>query len=163
MGDIRSEFQRHGYRGHQERQRYEPNDQRRGGESPQREIKFRDEGNLRKALLTTEAEDWGDRFVHPEKGEKPLNSTQLRRFYNDVKALEARIDATGFEENMALVGMLRSKVAYACPDKGEKKVPTVFKEFIEAGVKAVKNEENFKDFVLFFEAVVGFFYGKGGR
>lgn len=122
-------------------------------------IKFRDSnGNLRKELLTTEAEEWGGKFVNDK-----LTITQLRRFYNEVKALEARIEATSFEENQALIGMLRSKVAYACPQKGQKKVPDIFKQFIEQCVKSINNGKDFKDFVLFFEAVYGFFVGKGGR
>ena len=156
MGDFRSEFQRHGY----QQKSYPQQEKGRGEKSPpsgvcpeaeaQQEIKFRDEkGNLRRELLTTEAEGWAGDFVRPnDRRDKPLTSAQLRRFYNDVKALEARIDATGFEENKASVGMLRSKIAYAY---GKENVPTVFKDFIKSGVEAIKNEQscNFEQYFSF--------------
>ena len=63
--------------------------------------------------------------------------------------------------------MLKAKVAYACPERPERgggqKVPGTFKNFINDCVNSVKTKDDFDDFVLFFEAVVAFFYGKVGR
>jgi CRISPR type III-A-associated protein Csm2 len=149
MGQLKDALQRHGFKNQATREEQGG----RGGF-----IKFRDNGKLRSALLTTEAKKWGEDFFNAK-----LTPTQLRKFYNEVKALEARIETTSFEENQALIGMLRSKVAYACPEKGQKKVPEIFKKFIEQCVKSIHSKQDFDDFVLFFEAVYGFFVGKGGR
>jgi CRISPR type III-A-associated protein Csm2 len=119
---------------------------------------FRENGHLKESLLTSNAEDQAASFVRDR-----LNSSQLRKFYHEVKALEAKIDAGGFDANAPLVKMLRSKVAYACPIRGDKKIPESFARFLWKHVDQVRSKENFKDFCVVFEAVVGFFYGKGGR
>ncbi len=126
-----------------------------GGNPPTQnlpQIKFRENGNLRRELLTKEAKAYADAF----KGK--LTTHQMRRFYNEVKALEARIEADrekGYEKNEALIGMLKAKVAYAS-NRPTAKVPQEFVTFIERGVDAIHSLQDFKDFTLFFEAVVGF-------
>ncbi len=123
------------------------------------EIRFRNEaGNLRKELLTDDAIRYAELFKKPD-GDAALTNHQIRRFYNEVKALEAKIEATSFEQNEALVHMLRAKVAYA-KNKPAGKVPSVFKDFIDNCVKEINKagdkEQAFQDFALFFEAVMGF-------
>jgi CRISPR/Cas system CSM-associated protein Csm2 small subunit len=45
-----------------------------------------------------------------------------------------------------------------------KKVPDEFRTYIETMVDSVgESEANFEAFVLCFEAVVGYFYGEGGK
>ena len=125
---------------------------------------FFENGRLKENLLTSEAERQADEFLHPPDRQKQLTSAQLRRFYHEVKALEAKIEAGGFEANSPLVKMLRSKVAYACPARREdRKIPDTFAKFLWQHIEQVRSEKDFKAFCLVFEAVVGFFYGKGGR
>jgi len=126
----------------------------------EREIK-----RIKTKLLLDGAIEWAKKFV----GARPeLKSAQIRRFYHDVKALEAKINAAednGFEMNLPLIKMLKSKVAYACPEKDFKgrKVPKEFKEFMDKCIDGIKEPDDFKAFALVFEAVVGYFYGEGGR
>jgi CRISPR-associated protein Csm2 len=119
---------------------------------------FFENGHLKESLLTYFAEDQALAFVRER-----LNSSQLRKFYHEVKALEAKIAAGGFEANAPFVKMMRSKVAYACPARGEKKIPESFAQFLWQHIEQVRSERDFKAFCTVFEAVVGFFYGKGGR
>ena len=124
-------------------------------------VVFRENGHIRESLLTTVAEREAESFVGDG-----LTSAQLRRFYNEVKALEARIEAGGFEANAPLVKMLRSKVAYACPcprRNNSRKIPESFATFLWEHIEHIRSKQDFEDFCLMFEAVVGFFYGKGGR
>lgn len=129
--------------------------------SPLPTIRFRDEkNNLRKELLTSEADTYAERFGNPSEG-RALTNHQIRRFYNEVKALEAKIEATqDFAGNEALVHMLKAKVAYARNKSGQGKVPEEFKQFIDDCVDAIDKAENkkrgFSDFVKFFEAIIGF-------
>jgi CRISPR type III-A-associated protein Csm2 len=123
----------------------------------QLEIKFRDEnGNLRRELLTTEAESIAKSFER-----SGLTNTQLRKFYNEVKALQAQIEATEgndeekFKKNEALIAMLKSKVAYARHRPQGEKIEEL-KKFIDACVDKIHSLQDFKDFTIFFEAVVGF-------
>lgn len=139
-----------------QRQRYpESREQQQSASLPQ--IKFRDEkGNLRRELLTTEAKSIAGNFEG-----SGLTNTQLRKFYNEVKALQAQIEATEgddkekFEKNEAMIAMLKSKVAYARYKPQGEKVDEL-KKFIDACVDNIKTFQNFKDFTTFFEAVVGF-------
>jgi len=118
---------------------------------------------VREDLLADDARKWALKFISRDQ-EKPLSSAQLRRFYNDVKALEARIETQGFDRIKPLIKMLKSKVAYACPrNPRDRKVPESFKVFIDKMVDNIDDNLDFKAFSLSFEAVVGFFYGEGGR
>jgi CRISPR type III-A-associated protein Csm2 len=122
-------------------------------------IAFRANGQLRRELLTTEAEKWSDLLYDNKNG---VTATQLRNFFNEVKALQSRIEAGGFAVNEAMIGLLKSKVAYAYA-RAEKKRKTGFeylKSMIEQGADLSKSEEAFNDFALFFEAVMGFFKGR---
>jgi len=113
-------------------------------------------------LLTSDAQAWAKSFL---KVRPPLKSAQLRRFYHDVKSLEAKVTSEDeFIRNRPLIKMLKSKVAYACPIPGkDRKIPVEFRRYIEKMVDYIDDYEDFKAFCLCFEAVVGYFYGEGGR
>lgn len=119
-------------------------------------IVFRDDRQLRRELLTSDAEKWAN-FLYDNKN--GVTATQLRSFFNEVKALQSRIEAGGFTANDAIIGLLKSKAAYALvrAEKRRKKGFKYLKNMIEQCVDLSKNEEAFNDFVLFFEAVMGFF------
>lgn len=123
---------------------------------------------IKEDLLTEKALKWAKSFISPEKPQQgpknpPLTSAQLRRFYHDVKALELKVK-NNFDQAKPLIKMLKSKAAYACPTKGrERKVPMEFRKFIEEMVDNIKTEKDFIAFCLVFEAVVGYFYGEGGK
>lgn len=92
-----------------------------------------------------------------------VNSSQLRRFFGEVKDLLKRLDAGRdyHKEIEPMFKMLRSKASYAWRNNQGGKIPREFHDFIDNGVKKVKDEEQFRLFVQHFEAVVGFLYGKG--
>jgi len=122
-------------------------------------IKFRENDRLRRELLTVDAQKWADLLAQKGNGVTP---TQLRNFFNEVKALESRIEAGGFEKVDALIGLLKSKAAYTYA-RAEKKKKEGFKYLqymIEQCVDYSTSKERFRDFVLFFEAVMGFFKGR---
>ena len=123
---------------------------------------------IKTRMLLDDAKKWAEKFV---KARPELKAAQIRRFYHDVKALEAKINASGeggngilFEKNLPLIKMLKSKVAYACPKTfGSRKVPMEFREFMDTCIDGIEDQNDFKAFTLVFEAVVGYFYGEGGR
>ncbi len=89
-----------------------------------------------------------------------VKTTQLRRFYQDVKIIENINNTTSFKEVKPLIKMLKSKVAYAY---AKDNVSKEFKELVNVTVdKAYDSEEQFNGFLKFFEALVGFhaMYGK---
>src|SRR3989338_515099 len=102
---------------------------RQGGGNPHRsqpigqainppKIVFRNNGQLRRELLTSEAENWAGLLYDNKNG---VTATQLRNFFNEVKALQSRIEAGGFAVNEAMIGLLKSKAAYAFARAEKKK------------------------------------------
>lgn len=130
---------------------------------------------LKEKFLTTEAKKWAKSFISPkfpaDRGDRNprLRSAQLRKFHMEAKTLEAKFDALpnpkdDFLKLRPVVKMLKSKVAYACPVPGrDKKVPEEFRRYIEEMIDNVDDYKDFEAFCLCFEAVVGYFYGEGGR
>lgn len=123
---------------------------------------YKDKENeiLREDLLTDKAQELARNFLNVRPR---LTAAQLRRFFNEVRALEARVKAEkhkeGFEKIKPLIKMLKSKVAYSA---GGRRVPREFKDFIFRCVDEIKDRDDFMGFVRHFESVVGFFYGEGG-
>lgn len=138
---------------------------------------FQDENReqLKESFLTGDAMKWAKSFLSPKRPEDrrlanpKLNSAQLRKFHNEAKELEERVKNLSdpekdFVKIRPIVKMLKSKVAYACPSNGrDRKVPEEFRKFIEVMVDNIEDHKDFRAFALCFEAVVGFFYGEGGR
>lgn len=132
---------------------------------------YYENGALRPTLLDAKAKSLGEDFA--KKDGYKVKSTQMRRFYGDVKELETRIEreakgADIFESDepqklakyLALVRMLKSKAAYAA---GRETVSRAFESFIVKSVDQIKTPKDFRAFVLFFEAIVGYYYGAGGE
>lgn len=134
---------------------------------------FDDKGNIRPELLGTESEKVAEKFVvrlpnGKRDDRNSLNSAQLRRFYGDLKNLERKLafrqqagkEADPFLAVLPLVKMVRSKVAYASNPRNAK-IPQAFKRWLDENIDAIETAEDFKAFMLHFEAVVGFCYGLG--
>jgi CRISPR-associated protein Csm2 len=137
---------------------------RRGGhgqpESAERSQPVFDPSKPLADLLDKLAEEQANSIV---AGRDKLNSSQLRRFFGDVKSLYRRWQQ-GADYKTAIepeFKMLRSKASYACRPGDRQRIPVEFCDFISEGVKKVATEEQFKAFVQHFEAVVGFLYGSG--
>ena len=142
---------------------------------------------IKVCLLESTAKEWAKKFNKPKyptnKFEKnpPLSSSQLRKFHFEVKSLEERLEneIKTLEEKSTtevnpndvfvklrpFVKMIKSKVAYVCrtPNSKDRKVPDEFKQYIDEMIGKIEDYKDFKAFALSFEAVVGYFYGEGGR
>lgn len=92
-----------------------------------------------------------------------IKSSQLRKFYADVKSLERTWEYQGCSDAAFLgilpqIKILKAKAAYA---QGRGVVPSAFVQWVNSHVDAVSAPADFKAFLLHFEAVVGFCYGEG--
>ncbi len=103
------------------------------------------------------------RIITESREKKGLGSSQLRRFFGDVKDLyrQWQRGADYREQIEPRFKMIRSKASYASRPGSQTSIPREFHEFLDNGVSKVTNEEQFKAFVQHFEAVVGFLYGSG--
>ena len=88
---------------------------------------------------------------------KPLTMHQLRRFFQHSRAIEAKLKQ-GSTWEQEHVSFKKLDIAAADADgKKDKKIPTLFHDFIKQNVAAVTSKEEFlKGFLPHFEALVGF-------
>ncbi|GJQ27109.1 MAG: hypothetical protein HBSAPP02_21410 [Phycisphaerae bacterium] len=87
-----------------------------------------------------------------------LTSHQVRRYFGHCRALETRLKSGG--TSWTAVWPEVKKLAIAASDgvsKSPPKIPTLFHDFIQRNVDAIKSEKDFlKGFLPHFEALVGF-------
>lgn len=106
-------------------------------------------------LLDEYAREWG-RYL----ASKGLKRTQMRRFYNDIKTIENKVndDKEIFKNNIPNIIMLKAKAIYAVA-RQDVRVPKEFEQLMTKAVdKAKSGLEEFKGFVQFFEALVAYHY-----
>ncbi len=130
----------------------------RGNAVPQpRTVTYFDGDHIRPALVDREAQDWAEKI-------SGLKSTQLRRFFDEVKAIQRQIELAvggGAEHDEAFrrvrprFAMLKAKVLYAKGRLGNH-FPDAFVQFFVDHTHAAKTYRDFSAFVQHFEAVVGF-------
>lgn len=125
----------------------------------------KEKNTIKSALLNEEAKQIAESFFTTDRRGKDiegLSSTQMRRFYNEIKSIEKRLHTTSFKVLFPLVKMVKSKVAYAAnPKKKKEKITPEFRKFMDKCIDNIDDEKDFKAFTLHFESVVGYFYGKG--
>lgn len=121
------------------------------------------DGYIREELITEEALEIAKSFA-----ENRLSNSQLRAFYNEVKAVNNRLDdkKEKFNEIYPMILMIKSKIEYRASKDGNKM--RNFKLFLIEAINYIQKQnkigkgyEAFKNFVIFFEAIVGYSYGLG--
>ncbi|MDY6833112.1 MAG: type III-A CRISPR-associated protein Csm2 [Thermodesulfobacteriota bacterium] len=122
-----------------------------------------DKKQPRADLLDDYAREIADRLVPiKNKDDKEnLKATQMRRFYDELKAIERKImsgkdlqeQQANFERDRALIVMFKAKAVYA---EKRKVAPRAFTQFIFDHVASIKDLADFKGFLKVFEAVVAF-------
>ena len=98
-----------------------------------------------------------------------LSKHQLRKFYGDVKDIQRILLTKQDSERekqwktklLPRYSMIKAKAYYNTGTSS--KIPISFLQFLVNGIDKVgSNLDRFQIFCLFFEAVVGYLYGKGG-
>lgn len=121
-------------------------------------VLFNDEKGLPK-IISEEAE-----LLAKKLDKKKTTRTQIRRFYQQYNALREKIrDPESFKDNEASVKMLISKAHYAWRGGNDAKIDEVFFQWLTENISAIKYYEDFKDFGMYFEALVGFFYSESTK
>lgn len=123
---------------------------------PNRVTYFKDSAKkiLDPTLVDQTARDNAESFVK-------LKPTQMRRFYDEFKAIERKIDMgkdlqerqANFERDRALIMMFKAKAAYA---ERRGVAPREFTQFIFDHMASIESLEDFRAFLKVFEAVVAF-------
>lgn len=127
-----------------------------------------EKGYLKEDIITTIAENIAKVFADVEnRGFNKLSNSQLRAFFNEVKAINNRLNDK--EENWDSVYpsilLIKSKIEYRASKDSKmenlKKFLLEAIKYIQGENKKGKGYKAFKDFVVFFEAIVGYSYGLG--
>ena len=109
---------------------------------------------LRKELVSTEARNIAENMK--------ITNSQLRAFFNELKRLKQKyIDENEKNINKLHIELLilKSKLEYK---KYGDKITNEFSKFMEKNIDIVINEntmQSYKDFLVFFETVLGYMYG----
>ncbi len=106
-------------------------------------------------MVDEKALDWAKAFG------RELKSTQLRRFYDEFKAIERRIltgeslqvQEANLQRDLALIRLFKAKAVYA---EKRKVSPRSFSQFIFDHVESIRDIKDLKAFSRIFEAVVAF-------
>ena len=123
------------------------------------------DGKVKKDLFDKMAEEEAKKWAsaRDRRGKPELSNTQVRKFYNEIKAIERYIELKGeenFEQKLPEIKMIKAKAAYAYGRKLQKKGGSItreFKDFLDKHIGQINTYQDFKIFCKFFEAVVGFF------
>jgi CRISPR-associated protein Csm2 len=122
---------------------------------PKRIQYFKDPGRkeLDSDLLDNKAAQWAKDF-------KDLKVSQMRRFYDELKAIERKMMVgdqgqreANFLRDRALVTMFKAKAVYA---EKRKVAPRAFTQFIFDHEASIQTFEDFQAFVKIFEAVLAY-------
>lgn len=111
---------------------------------------------LKETLLDEDAQKAAKSIVG--EGRTTLTQSQLRRFFNEFRALEKKVKASGedgFKKTLPLIKMVNSKAEYAS-NRQSNKIPEAFTKFLKDNIKQINDKKDFEAFMLHFEAVVGF-------
>jgi CRISPR type III-A-associated protein Csm2 len=101
--------------------------------------------------------------------EKPLTTSQIRKFFGVVK----KIQAEGYDKNKVKLAMLEPQLAYAVGkdkkyDKEKQQIVSqtkilYFYEEISLAIRAIQQKEHFQNFVNLLEAIVAYHKAEGGK
>jgi len=135
-----------------------------GGKSMGYEYYEKDGKTIKRELFNEEAEKEAKKWAARRyKGKPELSNTQVRKFYNEIKAIERYIEMrepNTFVEKLPEIKMIKAKAAYAYGRKLQKKGGSItkeFKEFLDTNIDSIKTQRDFQIFCKLFEAVLGFF------
>ena len=144
---------------HNKRNSYNSGDRKNNPPAVAVQVKFYEDCEkkiLSKTLLDSDA--------HKQAGElhHKVNSSQIRKFFGEIKNLYLRMEhGRSWNELEPLFRMVKSKAWYSSKSNGSSSIPDTFRAFITDNIDRVGDEKDFKAFVLYFEAVLGFAYGMG--
>lgn len=86
--------------------------------------------------------------------------TQVRKFYNELLLLQKQaqgnqnnVDSGEFEKVLPMIYLVKSKAAYA---RGKKNINDNLLSFLVFYIEKIKNIEQLKYFMLYFEAILGY-------
>lgn len=114
---------------------------------------------LTENYLTNDAEKIAKEFSN-----KNLDKNQLRKFFDDFKLLERKLNHDFSEDNfktkiLPLIKFTKSKIAYNAGRRVSNKilVPKEFKEYFDKQINNINTIKDFKNFILHYQAIIGYF------
>lgn len=106
--------------------------------------------------ITKEIVEWCKSFG--EYLSKGMKTSQLRKFFGEVKRIEMQEDI-----NLSDVAMLNPLLAYAVGRDKNNRAKQSFQEEMSKAISEINNKKDFKNFVKIFEAIVAYHKLYGGE
>jgi len=122
---------------------------------------------LTKEEILEKARSQAKKFIIKKDGKvdksESLTTSQLRRFFDEVKRLKRKYDTLCLEKGKdeayrEISHMLAMVAVNANYTFSRGKIPEEFLKFLENEIKKVNSAEKFEEFVKYFEAVTGYYY-----
>lgn len=115
-------------------------------------------------LVNEEARKLGEQLA---TGKSSMTTSQLRKFFHELKATEEKIKAGVDEDALAIsLGLFKAKVAYNVKRQGSK-VPDEFKQLVDKAVTIINSSQNkteaFQNFLDYMEAIIAYHKHSGGK
>ena len=106
-------------------------------------------------LVTTHAKDLAQKTATKDENTK----TYVRRFYQEYVSCLSGIDKDNFTDEVLLrIKMLIPKAEYTKAKRDFKNDSNLFIDWFIKNLEQIKNFDNAKDYMTYFEAYIGYFY-----
>ncbi len=105
-------------------------------------------------LIRDKAKEYAEKIID-NRGSKD-NYTQIRKFYDEIVRIQQRSlnsDEIAFNKYRPSIYVLAAKSSYAV---SRKVLSKSFSDFIEKNVKEIKTKDDLNNFIILFEAVLGY-------
>lgn len=116
-------------------------------------------------LISEIAEKVAD-IIHKEGSTQGKNkNSQIRKFYDELSGIKLKIDMSQdqnaeFQNSKPIIYLLASKAAYAY---GRGKIGLNLFNFLKNNILNIKSADELKRFLLYFEAILGYYRFKNPR
>ena len=105
--------------------------------------------------IRDKAKIWADIFSENTDS----NNGQLKRFFNEFISLSQKIESdvrdlsASFNKILPLIYLMKAKATYFY---NRKFINESFKEFICQNIDRIRTKEDFDEFIIYFEAIIGY-------
>lgn len=107
-------------------------------------------------------EKWARELAEQLTGGGEATRSQMRRFYQEYLSLRQRVKSGGeeaYEDNKVAIKMLIPKAAYTS-GRQNVRIPSEFVTWLSNNIRAIDNANDVETFGQYFEAFMGYFYGR---
>lgn len=106
-------------------------------------------------IIKTDAEQVAKEIIKSKNGKNVNSYTQLRRYYDELLRIQmmTSVKTNEFDKYLPTIYILGSKIAYA---NARRTLSDDIANFLEQNIKEIKNKADFDNFIMYYEAILGY-------